>query len=180
MQGFDDQAAFRVRVTHIRLPGSKAQTDISVTLSGLLSRSAVVGTRLLVSGQLDARPRHSQVTDHGRRHHSQQRLSCPKRSELAALDFAAWFMLAGRFAGPDRPADLSHAELSACLPVMVPVTTAPPLGLRHARWGPAMVTLVRPSAGGRARDRIACRCGPGPRCPPRTSGSACALARDHA
>jgi hypothetical protein len=34
-----------------------------------------------------------------------------KQSELATLDLRAWFMLTGRSAGPDRPADLSHAEL---------------------------------------------------------------------
>lgn len=39
------------------------------------------------------------------------RLSCPKQPELSTLDIAAWFMLMGRFAGPDRLADLSHAVL---------------------------------------------------------------------
>ncbi len=38
-------------------------------------------------------------------------LSRLKQSELATLDIAAWYMLAGRFAGPDRPAGLSHAVL---------------------------------------------------------------------
>ena len=39
-------------------------------------------------------------------------LSRPKQSELSRPGSRAWFMLMGRFAGPDRPADLSHAVLS--------------------------------------------------------------------
>jgi hypothetical protein len=55
MQGFDDQASFRVRVTHIRLPGSKAQTDISVTLSACLAvaRSSERGCLYQVSSTRD-------------------------------------------------------------------------------------------------------------------------------
>ena len=34
-----------------------------------------------------------------------------KQSELATLELRAWFMLTGRLAGPDRLANLSHAEL---------------------------------------------------------------------
>jgi hypothetical protein len=34
-----------------------------------------------------------------------------RQSELATLDLRAWFMLTGRLAGPDRLADLRHAEL---------------------------------------------------------------------
>jgi hypothetical protein len=38
-------------------------------------------------------------------------LSCPKQSESSPLGIAGVFILTGRFAGPERPADLSHAVL---------------------------------------------------------------------
>jgi hypothetical protein len=76
-------------------------------------------------------------------------LSCSKRSESSTPGIAAWSMLRGPLAGPDRPADLSHAARPRARRRMRPRLSIGLVSGRCQAWPD--------QSGSNARRRVGCR-----------------------